>query len=418
MGKGNVKELKSAYKKARSLWKVNKEDAALKKAYKAAKRKLREAEQEKTRNAETEDAGGSSKEITQRDHRKSKALMEALEKAKAAWKADRSNKALRKAFLDAKKAAHSGSTDETKKVDRDSTPDKKDDETADAVCKVFCSHVPLDIDDSDTSKFFSDCGNIVDTYWLYDKKTGSFRGSGFVTFDTHAAATKACSLSGTMWKENAVKIEFARPMASWNGKMHSGKSCGIYCGNLPSDIDKATLVSFFADCGTITDISWRENEDGTFKRCAFLLFDSVKSAGLAWKKDGCMLSNHEIVVKPRRPIKTKKQSGEGRETRAPLGPRPDGCLTCFVGNLAFEMSEDAFVEFAGPGMLHVRWLTEQDSGKFKGCGFVDFETSEATEAFAKKNGTVFCGRPIRIDYAPKSKRDAKPETGNGDDASW
>ena len=38
------------------------------------------------------------------------------------------------------------------------------------VSKVFCSD-PETMDPEKITKYFESCGNVVDTYWLYDKKT-------------------------------------------------------------------------------------------------------------------------------------------------------------------------------------------------------------------------------------------------------
>eukprot|EP00939_MAST-03C_sp_MAST-3C-sp1_P002880 g2880.t1 len=414
--KDEIKVLKKAYKSAKTLWKANKEDKKLRKAFKEAKRRYQEAEGEEEEKSDVVEsntpADGKSKVDEEKDTATRSSVVEnELDRAKAAWKADRSNKVLREKYLALKSAFENGEAPAATE-----TPPKVDEES---ISKVFCSNVPVEIDDKEASMFFSSCGNIVDTYWLYDKKTGAFREKGFVTFDSPEAARKACALSGTKWQESTVQIDLARPMKSCNGKMHSGKSCGIYCGNLPADVNKEGLLEFFDGCGTIVDVSWPEDEDGTFKRCAFVTFDSLKSAGLAWKKDGCMMSGYTVTVKPRRP--NKKKGGDTRSASsskpvAPLGPKPPGCHTCFVGNLSFDMSEEMFSEFAGDGVTNIRWLTDQESGKFKGCGFVDFKDDAAIEAFAKKNGQVLCGRSVRIDYAPKTKKEEEGEA--GEDAAW
>lgn len=47
----------------------------------------------------------------------------------------------------------------------------------------------------------------------------------------------------------------------------------------------------------------------------------------------------------------------------------------------------------------IRWLTDRESGQFKGCGFVDFYETESVKQAAKKNGQDLLGRAIRIDFA-------------------
>jgi len=69
-------------------------------------------------------------------------------------------------------------------------------------------------------------------------------------------------------------------------------------------------------------------------------------------------------------------------------------------------------------ITHIRWVNDHRTGKFKGCGFLEFETEEACLAAGKKNGvqtlqsfflfradgiyvsgTSFLGRTIRVDFS-------------------
>lgn len=97
----------------------------------------------------------------------------------------------------------------------------------------------------------------------------------------------------------------------------------------------------------------------------------------------------------------------GRRESKPLSEKPDGCLTVFCGNLSFDIDDSKMQEFAteaGCGEIaHIRWLTDRDSGDFKGCGFVEFGATE--DKFVKKNGSDLMGRTIRLDYAkPRAPR--------------
>ena len=387
----SLKDLKKAMKKAKKLYKANEDDKELKKKYKHAKKRYREA-------SETTTTSTSSVERKKIDK---SSLKDAMEKAKAEGKANRSDKSLREAFLIAKKAFDTG---------------KAPEENPNNVSKVFCSDVPETMDDEKITKYFESCGNVIDTYWLYDKKTGVFRGSGFVTLDSPEAATRAVRMSGQMCEDKNMKITFARPMKSWNGEMHSGKSAGIYIGGLPGDVNKQKLITFFEGCGTIVDVDWREDEDGNFKNCAFLTFDSIASAGKAWKLDGSLLDGSVVNIKPRRPQKKRDASAKpsAKPMKFELSEKPPGCTTCFVGNVAFDLSEDTFAEFVGEGVTNIRWKTDPDTGAFRGFGYVDFESESYVDEFVKKSGSVVGGRPIRIDYAESTKTTNQ----GGDDDAW
>merc|ERR1719183_803343 len=110
-----------------------------------------------------------------------------------------------------------------------------------------------------------------------------------------------------------------------------------------------------------------------------------------------------ILIDYARP-RENKGGGGGREAR-PLSERPEGCTTVFLGNLDFNIEEDDVKNFAKDcgEVKSIRWLTDRDSGDFKGCGFAEFTTSDAVDKFVKLNGPRLNGRPIRIDYATSKK---------------
>lgn len=84
-------------------------------------------------------------------------------------------------------------------------------------------------------------------------------------------------------------------------------------------------------------------------------------------------------------------------------PKPEGTTTCFLGNLSFQVDEDAVrSHFGGCGeVTAIRWV-ERD-GQFKGCGFIEFATTEATDEAVKLNGSDLMGRSVRVDFAESRK---------------
>ena len=98
-------------------------------------------------------------------------------------------------------------------------------------------------------------------------------------------------------------------------------------------------------------------------------------------------------------------------TRTPLQAKPEGCTTLFAGNLNFNIDDDAMKEFfKGCGEVSsIRWLTDKDTGDFKGCGFIEFaDPDTALDKAAALNGTALMGRDVRLDYAaPRAPRQQK-----------
>lgn len=82
--------------------------------------------------------------------------------------------------------------------------------------------------------------------------------------------------------------------------------------------------------------------------------------------------------------------------------------TIYVGNLPFKASEDEVRGlFAQHGKVNaVRLVTDRDTGRPRGYGFVEMETSEdANSAVQALNGKDFGGRSLRINEArPKASR--------------
>ena len=74
----------------------------------------------------------------------------------------------------------------------------------------------------------------------------------------------------------------------------------------------------------------------------------------------------------------------------------------FVGGLPFNTStEDLSQLFKQvPGVENVTIATDRDTGRSKGFGFVEMDTSEsAAEAVRKFNGTTLGGRTITVEMA-------------------
>ena len=85
----------------------------------------------------------------------------------------------------------------------------------------------------------------------------------------------------------------------------------------------------------------------------------------------------------------------------------------FVGNLSWNMDEEWLAkEFETFGEISaVRIITDRDSGRSKGYGYVEFtEVSSAIKALQDKSGTDIDGRPVRIDFST-------PRPARGDSSS-
>jgi nucleolin len=113
----------------------------------------------------------------------------------------------------------------------------------------------------------------------------------------------------------------------------------------------------------------------------------------------------------------------GREIRVELAsPRPGGprkspgpkggagqqnppSSTVFLGNLPYDVTEDVVREkFKDCGEIgSIRWVTNRETGDFKCCGFVDFDSVEAATKAVEFNETDLGGKNVRVDFAGEKK---------------
>ena len=89
----------------------------------------------------------------------------------------------------------------------------------------------------------------------------------------------------------------------------------------------------------------------------------------------------------------------------------------YVGNLPFSINDEALAQlFAQAGTVQsAKVITERDSGRSKGFGFVEMATDqEAADAITKLNGTDYEGRPLTVSEArPQAPREDRFSRGGG-----
>lgn len=92
-------------------------------------------------------------------------------------------------------------------------------------------------------------------------------------------------------------------------------------------------------------------------------------------------------------------------------------MNIYVGNLSFDCTEaDLRTAFAAFGEVNdVRLITDRDTGRSKGFGFVEMpNSSEANSAIDGLNGKEFMGRTAKVNEArPREERPARRGGGGG-----
>ena len=82
-------------------------------------------------------------------------------------------------------------------------------------------------------------------------------------------------------------------------------------------------------------------------------------------------------------------------------------ISIYVGNLPFSVTEDEIREHFSPhGEVHrVHMVTDRETGRPRGFGFVEMDDDAGRAAIAALNGADFGGRPLTINEArPREER--------------
>ena len=80
----------------------------------------------------------------------------------------------------------------------------------------------------------------------------------------------------------------------------------------------------------------------------------------------------------------------------------------YVGNLSFQTTESDLSDlFAQAGQVEsVSIVTDRDTGRSRGFGFVEMSSEDADKAITQFNGTELGGRTLTVNEArPMAKRD-------------
>jgi RNA recognition motif-containing protein len=83
--------------------------------------------------------------------------------------------------------------------------------------------------------------------------------------------------------------------------------------------------------------------------------------------------------------------------------------TLYIGNLPWSVTDDELAEFFAQHVrvIGARVMTDRETGRSRGFGFVDVEEGEAEAAIRRFNGAVLKGRALRVDRA-QGRRGPRP----------
>ncbi|VAX24908.1 RNA-binding protein, partial [hydrothermal vent metagenome] len=75
--------------------------------------------------------------------------------------------------------------------------------------------------------------------------------------------------------------------------------------------------------------------------------------------------------------------------------------TIYVGNLPYSATEDELRDLFGQHgeVTSVKLISDRDTGRFRGFGFVEMDDNDAGAAIETLNGSDFGGRSLRVNEA-------------------
>ncbi|MGH8198868.1 MAG: RNA recognition motif domain-containing protein [Steroidobacteraceae bacterium] len=82
----------------------------------------------------------------------------------------------------------------------------------------------------------------------------------------------------------------------------------------------------------------------------------------------------------------------------------------YVGNLPFSATDESVrALFSKHGTVEkVSLITDRDTGRPRGFGFVEMSSADAERAIQALNGTDFGGRPMKVNEAQERPRGGPP----------
>jgi RNA recognition motif-containing protein len=82
-------------------------------------------------------------------------------------------------------------------------------------------------------------------------------------------------------------------------------------------------------------------------------------------------------------------------------------MTMYVGNLPFSADQLSLKSLFSPfgEVLSAKVMTDRDTGRSRGFGFVEMESDAAKKAITELDGKDFEGRPLRVNESqPRARR--------------
>lgn len=242
-------------------------------------------------------------------------------------------------------------------------------------------------------ELFSQIGPVASIRVCRDAVTRRSLGYAYVNYNTTSDGEKALEeLNYTIIKGRPCRI-------MWSQRDPALRKTGagnVFIKNLDVAIDNKALHDTFAAFGNILSCKVAQDEHGNSKGYGFVHYETDEAASQAIKHvNGMLLNEKKVYVGHHIPKKDRQSKFE--EMKANF-------TNVYVKNINPDTSDDEFRDlFTQYGDITSASLArDQESGKNRGFGFVNFTTHEAAEkAVEELNNKDFKGQDLYVGRAQK-----------------
>ncbi|KAK0707437.1 hypothetical protein B0H67DRAFT_494898 [Lasiosphaeris hirsuta] len=242
-------------------------------------------------------------------------------------------------------------------------------------------------------ELFSQIGSVASIRVCRDAVTRRSLGYAYVNYNTTSDGEKALEeLNYTLIKGRPCRI-------MWSQRDPALRKTGqgnVFIKNLDVAIDNKALHDTFAAFGNILSCKVAQDEHGNSKGYGFVHYETDEAASQAIKHvNGMLLNEKKVYVGHHIPKKDRQSKFE--EMKANF-------TNVYVKNIAAEVTDDQFRElFEAFGDVTSSSLArDNETGKSRGFGFVNFTTHEAaSKAVEDLNGNDFHGQELYVGRAQK-----------------
>jgi len=242
-------------------------------------------------------------------------------------------------------------------------------------------------------ELFSQIGSVASIRVCRDAVTRRSLGYAYVNYNNTADGEKALEeLNYTLIKNRPCRI-------MWSQRDPALRKTGqgnVFIKNLDAAIDNKALHDTFAAFGNILSCKVAQDEQGASKGYGFVHYETDEAAAQAIKHvNGMLLNEKKVYVGHHIPKKDRQSKFE--EMKANF-------TNIYVKNISPDASDEEFrALFEKYGDITSASLArDQESGKSRGFGFVNFTTHEsAAQAVEELNGNDFRGQDLYVGRAQK-----------------